>query len=109
MLQRFPVIVGPTAGAKSTLAVALAQALKSSSDAPAEIVTADSMQVYRAMDIGTAKPTPAERRGIPHHLIDIVEPTEPFSVDQWLGLAESCIDQLRANATIPIVVGGTHF
>ncbi len=109
MLQRFPVIVGPTAGAKSALAVALAHTLKSSSQTAAEIVTADSMQVYRAMDIGTAKPSPAERQGIPHHLIDIVEPTEPFSVDQWLGLAESCIDQLRASATLPIVVGGTHF
>lgn len=109
MLHRFPVIVGPTAGAKSALAVALAHALKSRLAAPAEIVTADSMQVYRAMDIGTAKPTPAERCGIPHHLIDIVEPTESFSVDQWLGLAESCIDQLRARTTLPIVVGGTHF
>jgi len=109
MLQRFPVIVGPTAGGKSTLAVSLAHALNSRIHTPAEVVTADSMQVYRHMDIGTAKPTPAERQGIPHHLIDIVEPTEPFSVDQWLVRAEDCIDALRARSVLPIVVGGTHF
>lgn len=99
----FPVIVGPTAGGKSALAVELALAV-----GKAEIVTADSIQVYRGLDIGSAKPTTDERRGVPHHLIDVVEPTEPFSVHQWLGLAERTIDQIRARGALPVVVGGTH-
>jgi tRNA dimethylallyltransferase len=109
MLQRFPVIVGPTAGGKSALAVALAQRLAEAGLPPGEVVTADSMQVYRGMDIGTAKPTLAERAGIPHHLIDIAEPNQPFSVDQWLGVAEPLIDEIRQRGRTPIVVGGTHF
>ncbi|GAB4552801.1 MAG: tRNA (adenosine(37)-N6)-dimethylallyltransferase MiaA [Phycisphaerales bacterium] len=107
MLRRFPVIVGPTAGGKSALGVALARALTDRGQ-PAEIVTADSMQVYRGMDIGTAKPTPEERGGIPHHLIDVVEPTASFSVDRWLTMAEGLIDALRGRGVVPIVVGGTH-
>jgi len=107
MLQPFPVIVGPTAGGKSAVAVELAGLLAASGRGNAEIVTADSMQVYRGMDIGTAKPTPAERRGIPHHLIDLVDPGEAFSVDRWLHLAESCIADVRDRGATPIVVGGT--
>lgn len=109
MLQRFPVIIGPTAGGKSTLAVELALALPSRGLPAGEVVTADSMQVYRRMDIGTAKPTAEERRGVPHHLIDLVEPNESFSVDQWLRQAEACIADIRARGGTPIVVGGTHF
>lgn len=108
MLQRFPLIVGPTAGGKSALGVALAQRLRSRLGVNAEIVSADSMQIYRGMDIGTAKPTADERAGIPHHLIDIIAPSEPFSVDRWLALAEPLIDDLRARDVLPIVVGGTH-
>ncbi len=108
MLQRFPVIVGPTAGGKSALAIELADALRTRTDTHAEIVSADSMQVYREMDIGTAKPTPEERARIPHHLIDILDPAEPFSVDRWLSLAERCIGELREGGVLPIVVGGTH-
>lgn len=109
MLPAFPVIVGPTAGGKSTLALTIASHLRAHHDTDAAIITADSMQVYRGMDIGTAKPTAEEQADIPHHLIDLVEPTEPFSVDRWLGLAESLLADLRARHIVPIVVGGTHF
>ncbi len=109
MLQRFPVIVGPTAGGKSGLAVAVAIELRERGFALGEVVTADSMQVYRGMDIGTAKPTTEERGGVPHHLIDLVEPTEPFSVDQWLRAADDAINDIRTRQATPIVVGGTHF
>jgi tRNA dimethylallyltransferase len=74
----------------------------------AEIVTADAFQVYRGMDIGTAKPTAGERRGVPHHLVDIVEPTERFTVAQWLARAEAAIAEIRARGSVPVVVGGTH-
>ncbi|MBC7834025.1 MAG: tRNA (adenosine(37)-N6)-dimethylallyltransferase MiaA [Phycisphaerales bacterium] len=100
-------IAGPTAGGKSSLAVAVAHEL-GRRGLHSEIITADSMQVFRGMDIGTAKPTAAERAGVPHHLIDVVEPTERFSVDAWLGLGERAIEEVRGRGGIPIVVGGTH-
>lgn len=102
----FPVIVGPTAGGKTTLAVEVALAL-----APfggGEVVTADSIQIYRGLDIGAAKPTPHERRGVPHHLIDIVDPTDEFTVHDWLHAAESVIADIQSRSRIPVVVGGTH-
>ncbi len=99
---RIPVIVGPTAGGKSFLAVELALAIGG------EIVTADAFQVYRGMDIGTAKPTIAERRGVPHHLLDLVEPSEPFTVADWTARAERCIAEIASRGRVPIVVGGTH-
>jgi tRNA dimethylallyltransferase len=105
---RIPVIVGPTAGGKSALAVDVALASARDHDLLAEIVTADSIQVYRGLDIGSAKPTPAERQGIPHHLIDIVEPTETFTVANWLARAEATIADIRSRGRLPIVVGGTH-
>lgn len=108
MLTQFPVIVGPTAGGKSALGVAIAEGLAARGLHTGEVVTADSMQVYRGMDIGTAKPTEAEQRGVRHHLIDIVEPTEAFSVDQWLTRAERVIEEVRGRGGVPIVVGGTH-
>ncbi len=106
-MRLFPVICGPTASGKSSLAVEVA-ALLIARGTPAAVLTADAFQVYRGLDIGTAKPTPAERRGITHHLLDLVEPSEPFSVDQWLALAEPLIAALQARGTVPIVVGGTH-
>jgi tRNA dimethylallyltransferase len=109
MLPAFPVIVGPTAGGKSALAVALARALQHATGLPGHVVTADSMQVYRGMDIGTAKPTAAEQAGVAHHLIDLVEPTQPFTVEQWLRLADGTIADVRQQGGVPIVVGGTHF
>lgn len=106
--SRFPVICGPTAGGKTAAAVGVAHLLRREHGIAAEVITADAFQVYRGMDIGTAKPTVAEREGIPHHLIDLVEPTERFTLDQWLAAAETKIDELRARDVLPIVVGGTH-
>jgi tRNA dimethylallyltransferase len=112
---RFPVIVGPTAGGKSCLAVEVALAFASrqpSTPVPiaGEILTADAFQLYRGMDIGTAKPTLAERKNIPHHLIDVCDPRDPtpFTVHDWLHAAEAAIADCRARHTIPILVGGTH-
>jgi tRNA dimethylallyltransferase len=102
------VICGPTAGGKTAAAVALSHLLNEKHGITAEVVTADAFQIYRGMDIGTAKPTLAEREGVPHHLIDLVEPTDRFTLDQWLNGAETKIDELRARGVLPIVVGGTH-
>ncbi len=104
--SRFPILIGPTAGGKSALAVEVACALGGPSHA--EIVTADAYQVYRGLDIGTAKPTAEERRGLTHHLIDIVDPGERFTVHDWLRAAEKTIDDIRSRGKTPIVVGGTH-
>jgi len=97
------VIAGPTAGGKTALALALAHALPGGG----ECINADSMQVYRGMNIGTAKPTVAEREGIPHHLMDIVDPSEPYSLERWLAAAEHTVHDVRARGGWPIVVGGT--
>ncbi|MCL4740657.1 MAG: tRNA (adenosine(37)-N6)-dimethylallyltransferase MiaA [Phycisphaerales bacterium] len=107
---RFPVIVGPTASGKSALAVEVALALEARGLPRGEVVSADAFQVYRGMDIGTAKPTPDERRGVAHHLIDLVEPDdpEPFTLRRWLTVANELIDGLRARGITPVVVGGTH-
>ena len=94
-------ICGPTASGKSALAAALAKARQT------EIISADSMQLYRGMDIGTAKPTEAERMEVPHHLLDIREPGEPFSVAQFVALADACAQSLLAQGKIPVVAGGT--
>jgi tRNA dimethylallyltransferase len=100
---RVPVILGPTAGGKSDLAMELARRLGG------ELVSADSMQVYRGMDIGTAKPTAAERAEIPHHAIDLVDSTEEgFTVARWLAVAEAAIADIQARGRVPIVVGGTN-
>ena len=116
MIEAKPIILilGPTAGGKTALAIELARRLSSLPGAGgAECVCADSMQVYRGMDIGTAKPTAAERAAVPHHLLDLVDPSEDgFSVDTWLGLAERAIDEIRRRGSnfrgrYPIVVGGT--
>ena len=95
-------ILGPTAGGKSELAVGLAELTGG------EVIGADSMQVYRHMDAGTAKPSVALRRRAPHHLIDIVEPTERFTVADWLEGAENLIGRLQSPGVSPIVVGGTN-
>ena len=114
MLTRFPVIVGATASGKSALAVAVAQRIREAyPDAMgAEVLTMDSMQVYQGLDIGTAKPTADEMAGVPHHLLDLVDPSDPqlspFTVDDWLARAESLIEELRGSGRVPVVVGGTH-
>jgi len=99
-------LLGPTASGKSALAVELAVHL-TAHGRPAEIVNADSMLVYRGMDIGTAKPTLEERRGIPHHLVDILDVTETATVADFQGLARAAIASCRERGVVPIVVGGS--
>jgi tRNA dimethylallyltransferase len=94
-------LMGPTASGKSALAVALAERFGG------EIVTVDSAQVYRGMDIGTAKPTAAERAHIPHHLIDIREPTESYSAAEFARDARTYVAGIRARGAVPILSGGT--
>jgi tRNA dimethylallyltransferase len=107
-LLRFPIIVGPTAGGKSALAVEVAMQLGRETGVQGEVVTADSIQVYRGLDIGSAKPTAGEMRGVVHHLIDLVEATERFSLHDWLVEVERKIEEIRGRGAVPIVVGGTH-
>lgn len=105
--RTYPVIIGPTAGGKSDLAVRLAHALNARGQS-CEILAADAYQIYRGMDIGTAKPTIDERGGVPHRLIDVVDPHEAFSASDWLALAKRTIDDCFARGVLPIMVGGTH-
>ncbi|MDR1387078.1 MAG: tRNA (adenosine(37)-N6)-dimethylallyltransferase MiaA [Propionibacteriaceae bacterium] len=100
------VLLGPTAAGKSDLAVALADWWAQRGQA-VEIVSADSMSVYRGMDIGTAKPSLACRRRVPHHLIDLMEVTESASVAQFQALARAAIADCQARRALPIVVGGS--
>lgn len=97
------VICGPTAAGKSALALALAQ------DVPTTIISADSRQIYRGFDIGTAKPTPDELALVPHAGIDVADPTERWSAWQWASAARDAIAQARAAGRVPLVVGGTGF
>ncbi len=95
------VITGPTATGKTALGVALAKELNG------EVVSADSMQVYRGMDIGTAKPTAAEMEGVPHHMLDVADPRENFSTARYARMAAACVEDIRARGRFPLVVGGT--
>lgn len=95
------VVVGPTASGKTALAVRLAEQLGG------EVVSADSVQVYRRFDIGAGKPTPEERRRARHHLIDICDPLEPVDAARWATLADQTISEIRARGAVPIVAGGT--
>lgn len=97
------ILTGPTAVGKTALSVRLAQQVGG------EIVSADSMQVYRHMDIGSAKVTLQERQGVPHHLIDVLEPEESFHVVAFQKLAKEAIAQIHARGHIPILTGGTGF
>lgn len=94
-------IVGPTGSGKTDLALALAARF------PVEILVADSRQVYRGMDIGTAKPDARARAAVPHHLIDLVEPGEPFSVAAWAGEARRAVAEVSGRGHLPLVVGGS--
>ena len=94
-------LMGPTATGKSALALALAEALGG------EIVSVDSAQVYRGMDIGTAKPDAATRARVPHHLIDLIEPTEAYSAARFCADAPGAIAAIRARGRVPILAGGT--
>lgn len=99
--QIIAAIVGPTASGKSAVAIDIARRLDG------EIVSADSMMVYRGLDIGTAKPPEALRRQVPHHMIDIVEPTEDFSAAQYQPLARAAIYDITARGRLPLITGGT--
>ena len=99
--KKILVIVGPTASGKTRMAVELAKAHNG------EVVSADSMQIYRRMDIGTAKPTAEEMDGVPHHMIDVADPEEDFSVARYVELASACVDDILAQGKLPIVAGGT--
>lgn len=100
------VLVGPTASGKSSLAVELAGLLDSHGH-PAEIINADSMSVYRGMDIGTAKPGAAQRARIRHHLVDIMDVTQTASVAEFQALARAAIAEVRSRGVVPILVGGS--
>ncbi|HEY8361377.1 MAG TPA: tRNA (adenosine(37)-N6)-dimethylallyltransferase MiaA [Tissierellaceae bacterium] len=99
--ENLMVIVGPTAVGKTAISIKLAKILNG------EIISADSMQIYKYMDIGTAKVTPEEMEGIPHYLIDVVYPDEEFTVADYKELAEKIISDINKKGKIPIVVGGT--
>lgn len=101
MPPKILVISGPTASGKTALAVELA--LRHNG----EVVSADSMQIYRRMDIGTAKPTREEMRGVPHHMLDVADPAEDFSVARYVDMAAACVDDILARGRLPIVAGGT--
>jgi tRNA dimethylallyltransferase len=97
------VITGPTASGKERLALAVAERLGG------EIVSADSMKVYRGLDVGTAKPSPAARRRVTHHAVDVADPDETFSAARWLERAETAIADIRSRSRVAIVSGGTPF
>ena len=95
------VVAGPTASGKTALGIALARRYHG------EIVSADSMQIYRRMDIGTAKATAEERKLVPHHMLDVAEPEENYSVSRYVEEASRCCDELLARGKLPVIVGGT--
>ena len=97
------ILTGPTAVGKTALSIALAKAVGG------EIISADSMQVYRHMDIGSAKIMPEEMEGVPHHLIDVLEPAEEFNVVVFQKLAKQAVEEIYSRGHIPILVGGTGF
>ncbi len=103
MSPRFLAITGPTATGKTALSLALARRL------PVEVVSMDSRQVYRGMDIGTAKPTPAEQAGVPHHGLDLIDPDQRYSAGRFARDARAWIREIRARGRVPVLVGGTGF
>lgn len=100
-MAKLLVICGPTASGKTALAVALAKATGG------EVVSADSMQIYRRMDIGTAKPTAEEMDGVPHHMLDVADPGEDYSVARYVSDATACVEDILSRGKLPIVAGGT--
>ncbi len=100
-MPKILVITGPTASGKTWLAVELAKAHNG------EVVSADSMQIYRRMDIGTAKPTREEMGGVPHHMLDVADPEEDFSVARYVDMAARCVENVLSRGRLPILAGGT--
>ena len=101
MPPKILVITSPTASGKTWLAVELAKRYSG------EVVSADSMQIYRRMDVGTAKPTPEEMQNIPHHMINVADPGEDFSVARYVDMAAACVDGVLSRGRLPILAGGT--
>src|SRR5208283_6001773 len=100
-MKKVILLVGPTCAGKTSVSILLAKALQS------EIISADSMQIYRHMNIGTAKPSVEQQRHIKHHLIDVLEPWESFSTGMFIGMARPIIDSLLERGKVPVIVGGT--
>jgi len=103
MKEKTIVILGPTAVGKTTISIEIAKALDG------EVVSADSRQVYRGLDIGSGKVTPSEMNGVPHHLINIANPEEIFSVSDYLHLGRESLNDILTRKKVPVVVGGTGF
>ena len=97
------VLTGPTAIGKTSLSISLAKAVNG------EIISADSMQVYKHMDIGSAKIRPEEMKGIPHYLVDVLEPEEEFHIVKFQQMAKAAMEEIYGKGKIPILVGGTGF
>ena len=100
-MDRIICVVGPTASGKTKLAVQLAKLYGG------EVVSCDSMQIYKHMDIGTAKPTKEEMEGVHHHLLDMVEPGEDFSAGKYVQLADSCVQDILSRGRTAVIAGGT--
>ena len=99
--DRIVCVVGPTASGKTRLAVELAKRLDG------EVVSCDSMQLYRSMDVGTAKPTAGEMQGVRHHMLDVAEPDEDFSVGRYVEMADACVQDILSRGKTVILAGGT--
>jgi tRNA dimethylallyltransferase len=102
-VEAIPVLAGPTGSGKTALALLLGEEL------PLEVISADATMVYRGLDIGTDKPTPEERARVPHHLVDVLDPSEAMSVARFLELAEEAIAGVLTKGKVPLVVGGTGY
>ena len=103
MKKPIVVLTGPTAVGKTELSIQLAKVIGG------EIISADSMQVYKYMDVGSAKITPEEMDGVPHHLVDVLEPTEDFNIVLFQQMAKEAMEKIYDKGRIPILVGGTGF
>ena len=100
-MKRIAAVVGPTASGKTALAVALAKQFNG------EVVSADSMQIYRKLNIGTAKPTAEEMQGVPHHMLDVADPGDSYSVSRYEKEATACVEDILSRGKLPILCGGT--
>ena len=101
MPPRIVCVVGPTASGKTKMGVVLAKAFRG------EVVSVDSMQIYRGMTVGTAAPTPAEMEGVPHHMIAVADPSESWSVARFTEAADACVQDILSRGKLPVLVGGT--